>query len=78
MPLPGTRSEIYRFGAFELESATGELRKHGLRLKLQDQPVRLLVLLLENAGEVVSREQIQELWNRPMVPLSITTCTERS
>jgi Tol biopolymer transport system component/DNA-binding winged helix-turn-helix (wHTH) protein len=63
MPLPGTRSEIYRFGPYELAQATGELRKHGLRLKLQDQPVRLLVLLLENAGEVVSREQIQErLW----------------
>src|ERR1700676_1305563 len=63
MPLPGTGSEIYRFGPFELVPSTGELRKHGVRLKLQDQPVRLLVLLLENAGEVVSREQIQErLW----------------
>ena len=63
MPLPGTGGDIYRFGPYELASATGELRKHGLRLKLQDQPIRLLVLLLENAGEVVSREQIQErLW----------------
>jgi DNA-binding winged helix-turn-helix (wHTH) protein len=63
MPLPGTGGEIYRFGPFELAQASGELRKHGLRLKLQDQPVRLLILLLENAGEVVTREQIQErLW----------------
>jgi Tol biopolymer transport system component/DNA-binding winged helix-turn-helix (wHTH) protein len=58
-----TRGEIYRFGAFELASGTGELRKHGLRLKLQDQPLRILILLVENAGEVVTREQIQtRLW----------------
>jgi Tol biopolymer transport system component/DNA-binding winged helix-turn-helix (wHTH) protein len=63
MPPPGTHGEIYRFGAFELASGPGELRKHGVRLKLQDQPVRLLILLLENAGEVVTREQIQKsLW----------------
>src|ERR1700722_5126739 len=63
MPLPGTQGEIYRFGAFELASGTGELRKNGLRLKLQDQPIRLLIVLLENAGEVVTREQIQKrLW----------------
>jgi Tol biopolymer transport system component/DNA-binding winged helix-turn-helix (wHTH) protein len=61
MPCPG--GEIFRFGAFEFASATGELRKNGLRLKLQDQPVRILILLLENAGEVVTREQIQKrLW----------------
>src|SRR3984957_11526916 len=63
MPLPGTQGEIYRFGVFELASGTGELRKNGLRLKLQDQPIRLLIVLLENAGEVVTREQIQKrLW----------------
>ena len=39
------------------------MRKNGLRLKLQDQPTRILILLLENAGEVVTREQIQKrLW----------------
>jgi DNA-binding winged helix-turn-helix (wHTH) protein len=60
-PCPG--GEIFRFGAFEFASATGELRRNGLRLKLQDQPVRILILLLENAGEVVTREQIQKrLW----------------
>jgi DNA-binding winged helix-turn-helix (wHTH) protein len=63
MAMPGTQGEIYRFGVFELFSATGELRKHGLRLKLQDQPVRILILLLEHAGEIVTREQIQKrLW----------------
>jgi len=60
MPQPDARIEIYRFGAFELASATGELRKNGLRLKLQDQPTRILILLLENAGEIVTREQIQK------------------
>lgn len=63
MSLPGTGRKIFRFGAFELAAATGELRKNGLRLKLQDQPVKILILLLENAGEVVTREQIQkQLW----------------
>ncbi len=59
----GTQGEIYRFGAFEFAAGRGELRKNGLRLKLQDQPLRILTLLLENAGEVVTREQIQKrLW----------------
>src|SRR5579863_9544869 len=63
MSLSGTPDEIYRFGSFELVSGTGELRKHGQRLKLQEQPIRLLIVLLENAGEVVTREQIQKrLW----------------
>ena len=63
MPQPGTQGGIYRFGSFELAATTGELRKNGLRLKLQDQPTRILILLLENAGEVVTREQIQKrLW----------------
>jgi len=52
MPQPDARIDIFRFGAFELASATGELRKSGLRLKRQDQPTRILILLLENAGEI--------------------------
>ena len=63
MPEPATQNEIYRFGPLELAAGTGELRKNGIRLKLQDQPVRILTLLLENAGEVVTREQIRKrLW----------------
>jgi Tol biopolymer transport system component/DNA-binding winged helix-turn-helix (wHTH) protein len=54
---------VYRFGSFELDSRGGELRKSGVRLKLQDQPRRILMLLLEHAGEVVTRDQIQRhLW----------------
>lgn len=58
-----TRRPKYRFGSFELETERGELRKGGTRIKLQDQPLQILVLLLEHAGEVVTREQIQnKLW----------------
>jgi len=55
--------QIYQFGVFELNPRVGELRKHGLRLKLQEQPLRILTCLVEHAGEVVSREEIQaKLW----------------
>jgi eukaryotic-like serine/threonine-protein kinase len=53
----------YEFGPFEVNPASGELLKYGRRVKLQEQPFRLLVLLLENAGHVVTREQIQNhIW----------------
>ncbi len=59
---PSTR--IVRFGAFELDLRAGELRKHGLKLKLQDQPFQILVMLLEEPGQVVTREQFQQkLWS---------------
>jgi serine/threonine protein kinase len=52
-----------RFGPFELDVRAGELRKHGTKIKLREQPVRILVMLLENAGEVVLRDEIrQQLW----------------
>jgi DNA-binding winged helix-turn-helix (wHTH) protein len=54
---------IFRFGVFEAESASGELRKSGVRLRLQDQPFQVLVVLLERAGEIVTREELrQKLW----------------
>jgi DNA-binding winged helix-turn-helix (wHTH) protein/Tol biopolymer transport system component len=54
---------IFRFGAFELFEREGELRKNGVRVKLQEQPFRVLVELLANAGKVVSREDLQQkLW----------------
>jgi eukaryotic-like serine/threonine-protein kinase len=53
----------YEFGPFEVNPVSGELLKHGRRVKLQEQPFRLLLVLLENAGQVVSREQIQNrIW----------------
>ena len=52
-----------RFGVFEVDLHTGELRKQGLRLKLRDQPFQILLLLLAHPGEVVSRDELQkQLW----------------
>jgi TolB-like protein/Tfp pilus assembly protein PilF len=52
-----------RFGIFEVDSQSGELRRHGLKVRLQEQPFQALVMLLERTGEVVTREQLQKkLW----------------
>jgi len=52
-----------RFGTFELDLRAGELRKHGLRVRLQEQPFQILAMLLEHPGEVVTREELQKkLW----------------
>ncbi len=54
---------IVRFGVFEVDLRAGELRKHGLRIKLQEQPFQVLAMLLERAGEIVTREEMQKkLW----------------
>jgi TolB-like protein/DNA-binding winged helix-turn-helix (wHTH) protein/Tfp pilus assembly protein PilF len=54
----------YRFGVFQLDLASGELYKHGIRVKLQDQPVRVLALLLEKPGTMVSRDELRDrLWD---------------
>src|SRR6266849_9534957 len=60
-PTAGTRRA--RFGAFEVDLHLGQLRKHGIRLKLQDQPFQVLALLLEHPGDLVTREEFrQKLW----------------
>lgn len=52
-----------RFGIFEVDLGAGELRKSGMKLRLQGQPFQVLALLLEHAGEVVTREELQQkLW----------------
>jgi len=52
-----------RFGVFEVDRDTGELRRQGLRIKLRDQPFQILLLLLARPGEVVSRDELQkQLW----------------
>jgi TolB-like protein/DNA-binding winged helix-turn-helix (wHTH) protein/Tfp pilus assembly protein PilF len=54
-----------RFGVFEAALEAGELRKHGFRLKLSEQPFQILAMLLERPGEIVSREELRELlWPR--------------
>jgi eukaryotic-like serine/threonine-protein kinase len=54
----------FRFGTFEVDVAACEVRKHGLRIKLQDQPFQLLVLLLRHPGQVITRDELRHtLWS---------------
>ena len=54
---------VYRFGIFQLDLRSGELQRKGLKVNLQDQPLQVLSLLIEHAGEVVTREELQQrLW----------------
>jgi eukaryotic-like serine/threonine-protein kinase len=63
MPIPGPTALKYRFGPFELDPREGSLCRNGNRVKLQDLPYRLLIMLVERGGEVVSREEVrQRLW----------------
>ena len=60
---PASSKRIVRFGVFEVDRAAGELRKQGLKVKLQEKPFQVLTLLLERPGEVVTREELQRrLW----------------
>src|SRR5437868_1560493 len=59
----GSPPTIARFGAFELDVRTGELRKHGAKVRLGRQPIQILQILLERPGEIVTREELQRrLW----------------
>ena len=63
MPEPSPSPRTIRFGLFEADLIAGELRKEGVRLKLQERPFEILTLLLEHPGQVVTREQFrQRLW----------------
>jgi DNA-binding winged helix-turn-helix (wHTH) protein len=54
---------VVRFGSFEADICAGELRRNGVRLKLQSQPFRVLALLLQRPGQILTREELQqELW----------------
>jgi DNA-binding winged helix-turn-helix (wHTH) protein len=58
-----TARHLFSFGAFEADPAAGELRKHGMRVKLHAQPFQILVMLLERPNELVTREEMrQRLW----------------
>ncbi len=58
-----TNGQRVGFGAFEADLQAGELRKSGIKVRLQDQPFRVLALLLERSGEVVTREELRtEIW----------------
>lgn len=63
MPEIEQQQRPFQFGVFEINRHTRELRKHGVKLKVQDQPIEVLLLLLERSGEIVTREEIQKrLW----------------
>jgi len=56
--------QTLRFSVFEVDLRAAELRKHGVRIKLQDQPFRILSLLLDRPGEIVTREELRrQLWH---------------
>jgi DNA-binding winged helix-turn-helix (wHTH) protein len=60
---PAVNPKLLRLGLFELDLEARELRKSGLRIKLQDQPFQILAMLLERPGEIVTREELQKrLW----------------
>ena len=63
MPQSNPSVRIVRFGVFEVDRAAGELRKSGVRIRLQEQPFQVLALLLDRPGVVVTREELREkLW----------------
>jgi TolB-like protein/DNA-binding winged helix-turn-helix (wHTH) protein/Tfp pilus assembly protein PilF len=63
MPAPASTSEVLQFGLFELDLQQAELRKRGVKIKLQEQPLKVLHLLLQNRGEIVTREQLRtNIW----------------
>ena len=74
-------SRVARFGNFELDLRVGELRKHGLKIRLQEQPFQILAMLLECGGGLVTREAIREtLWSHDTVvefDHSINTAVKR-
>jgi TolB-like protein/DNA-binding winged helix-turn-helix (wHTH) protein/Tfp pilus assembly protein PilF len=62
MPSPSPQPAV-RFGSFEVNPRTGELRKQGLHIKLHEKPLQVLLALLEHPGEMVTRKELQErLW----------------
>jgi DNA-binding winged helix-turn-helix (wHTH) protein/TolB-like protein len=61
--MPANESRRFRFGLFEFDAETGELRREGVPVRLQAQPAQVLACLLERAGQVISRDQLrQAVW----------------
>ena len=64
MPQPAPSAALLRFDVYALDLRAGELFKSGRKIKLQEQPFRILAILLEHPGELVTREELrQRLWS---------------
>ncbi|MGA2631408.1 MAG: winged helix-turn-helix domain-containing protein, partial [Terriglobia bacterium] len=64
MPDPTTLPHLVRFGIYEVNLRAGELRRDGAKIKLQEQPFKVLAMLLERPGEIVTREELEKaLWS---------------
>ena len=62
-PVEPSARAVIRFGTFEVDVAAGELRRQGVRTRLQEQPLKILLLLLSRPGDVVTREELRaQLW----------------
>jgi TolB-like protein/DNA-binding winged helix-turn-helix (wHTH) protein len=63
MPLETQAPDVLRFGTFEVDLRAGELRKQGVKIKLQEQPFQILTVLLQRPGELVSRDELRsQIW----------------
>ena len=63
MPTSSEIPQVLRFDVFELDVRAGELRKRGVKLRLQGQPLHVLAMLLKRAGDLVTREELRsEIW----------------
>ena len=60
MGMPINTPRTWRFGVFELDASTGELRRNGALVKLREQLASILFLLLEHVGQMVMREQLRQ------------------
>src|SRR4051812_44636957 len=63
VPVPGSIPPVVRFGGFEAALGTGELRRKGVRVALQEQPFQVLAMLLERPGALVTRDELHaRIW----------------
>ncbi len=60
MQPPVSSAQVFKFGLFEADVARSTLGRNGARVKIQDQPFRVLILLLERPGEIVPREELRQ------------------
>src|SRR5664279_5640948 len=62
--MPSYEFRVVRFSVFEVDLRAGELRRNGIKVKLQNQPFQILAMLLERPGEVITREELHSrLWS---------------